>query len=203
MTTSEPCATCGGTGFVSMRDAEGVDRMRRCPVCFASRMPKGCERYQTATVETLDIDLARRALGAWPSRMLYFYGRAGVGKTWAAIAVARTTGFFEFFWWPDWVVRHRVVEQDNAAVALADLDRATASRNVVVDDIGGEAESDYGRRLLARLLEPRRDDPDTATILTGNYDLDQLRERYDDRIASRIAESAEVVQFAGRDRRVR
>ena len=203
MTSSEPCPRCDGTRFVEVRDEHGAARMRRCPDCSAARLPAGCERYRGATVETLQIDLARRALGAWPRRMLYLFGRTGVGKTWTAVALARSIGYFDFHWWPDWVVRRRAAEQDNVSLALAELDQVCAAKNVVIDDIGGDAETDFGRRLLTRLLEPRRDDPDTATIITGNYDLDQLKTRYDNRIASRLAESAECIGMTGEDRRLR
>lgn len=75
---------------------------------------------------------------------------------------------------------------------------------VVLDDIGAERDqaSDYTRRTLLMLYE-ERGDRGHRTIFTSNKTLQQLAEMQDDdRLASRIAGRADVVQLTTADQRM-
>lgn len=190
------CPMCNGTGFQRI---VGQNRVRRCS-CRRERLPSSMAVWQEARLQTLDKGVAALSKG-YPGRPLYITGPVGTGKTWAAVAIAREAGAPTLIWWPDWCARHRVLDHDSPNEAIGKLDAMIERRNLIIDDIGSETETGYGYRLLMRLFEPRRS-TDLGTIVTGNYSVEELAERYDDRLASRLTESATVITVAGQDRRV-
>jgi DNA replication protein DnaC len=143
---------------------------------------------------------------------LILHGRVGSGKTGLAWGVARD-----------------LIERDQTEVLLLNFrellqemrDAFRAGRRpavtaraarvpvLVLDDLGAERVTDWSREELASLVE-RRYGAGLPTIVTTNYDLDELVERlgHDDsvvgeRIASRLAEDAVMHGLRARDRRVR
>ena len=202
--SSTDCDLCDGTGFVGMTDENGVHRLARCKCrLLGAPLPDTLSgRYAEATIATLPATLTAQASG-YPARSLYIGGNVGAGKTWAAVALARRQPYLRFVWWPEWTARHRVLDHESPRAALTELDKLVKAHNLVLDDVGAETESDYGRRLLGLIIEPRRDDSSRATILTGNYTVSELSERYDDRVASRVVESMAIVMLRGDDQRLR
>lgn len=185
--------------MVRYTDPKGTTRMSRCE-CRRGVLPAVIARYGPATLDTLPAAVRKRS-AAWPDRTLFICGPVGTGKTWAAIAVARQAPLLKFLWWPDWIARYRVIDNASPSEAIEQLDTLAVAPNLVIDDIGAENESDYGRRVLMRLFEARRD-REFGTIITGNYDVGAVAERYDERLASRITESCTVIAMEGDDRRL-
>jgi DNA replication protein DnaC len=71
---------------------------------------------------------------------------------------------------------------------------------LILDDLGAGSLSDHERRYTLVLLD-RRLDACNPTIVTTNWNLEQIAERMDDRIASRLA-SFYHVGLTGQDRRL-
>jgi DNA replication protein DnaC len=70
---------------------------------------------------------------------------------------------------------------------------------LILDDLGSGSLSDHERRCTLRLLDIRLDDL-RPTVVTTNRTIEQIRERMDERIASRLSEFI-VLAFVGIDRR--
>lgn len=72
---------------------------------------------------------------------------------------------------------------------------------LVLDDMGVERPTPYVVEAVYKIIDKRYREM-MPTIITSNKSLDELAERLDDRIASRISGMCSIVNFSGRDHRV-
>ncbi len=77
------------------------------------------------------------------------------------------------------------------------------NRVVLFDDFGAEKQSEYTIQAVYTLLANRYNKAEHKIIITSNLSLDEIAEKMDDRIASRIAGMCEVVELKGKDYRIR
>ena len=86
------------------------------------------------------------------------------------------------------------------------LQRAERYALLALDDLGMERPTEWAMETLSRLIDSRTMEG-LPTIITSNYSLGELRDRWGGmegaRIVSRIAGSCERVEMTGRDRRMR
>ena len=71
-----------------------------------------------------------------------------------------------------------------------------------LDDLGAEKDTSWSVSTLYLLIN-RRYEEDLKTYITSNLNLDQIADRLDDRIASRIAGMCEILKIEGPDRRLK
>lgn len=146
---------------------------------------------------------ARAFLDDTAKRDLYLAGGVGAGKTRLACSLlneAQMRG--------RWCLFARVpmlLHQLQPGHDAGDLEhRLMCCDLVVLDDIGAERDqaSDYTRRTLLMLYE-ERGDRGHRTIFTSNKTIQQLADMQDDdRLASRIAGRADVVELTTADQRM-
>lgn len=153
-----------------------------------------------------------------PGRLLsgiYIAGNTGTGKSWCleimlayAMAMRFKIQFFEDgeprnLWW-------RIDRADAICDAFAENGSLQPFKNLSllgIQDFGSEPqESLYmGNRLdvMRRLIEYRGDKSDTITLITSNMKIngEKLKERYGDRVESRLREMCNYFEITGRDRR--
>lgn len=173
------------------------------------------------------LDAARDWL-AQPDHDLYLFGPTGVGKSGIAAALARlvverdlVAGAVVFVDARTLVRRLKAAMADDArhADALGRLETYERAGLLVLDDLGAEYGTAYTRTTLEGLYAARIDAA-RPTILTSNLPLAMSREerqkpaaerRYrqtlgefleDDRMVSRIAGNAAIVELAGDDQRL-
>lgn len=141
---------------------------------------------------------------------LFFYGKAGAGKTHLAVSIAR-----------------HIVEQQQIAVKFArvidllmdirrtyNADEYFRTENemellrkystvplLILDDLGTEKVTEWARQILYQIIDSRWID-DKPIIITSNLTLRELAERFDDRISSRIGGSCEVFEAKPHDYRI-
>lgn len=82
------------------------------------------------------------------------------------------------------------------------LDKYTAPSVLLIDDVGAEKISDWSRQIFYTLID-RRYVNMKPTIITSNLSMAEFAEKFDDRVASRIADMGEVITLSGKDRRVK
>lgn len=82
------------------------------------------------------------------------------------------------------------------------MNRYSTAIMLVLDDIGAEQITDWKRGTLYSLID-RRYREMRQTIITSNMTLDEMAERIDDRIASRIVEMGAVIAMTGEDYRLK
>lgn len=168
-----------------------------------SRLPP---RFRKATL--LDFPPpAQAAVLDWfrrPGDGLLITGPVGTGKTHLMAAIARTLLSIHqeaiFRRCGDLYLTLRETFTDEVS-ELEVLDEYCRPKWVMLDDLGAGSLSDFERRTLLEILD-RRFNAERPTVVTTNWSLEEIAERIDDRIASRIS-SLHILQLNGEDRRMR
>lgn len=81
------------------------------------------------------------------------------------------------------------------------LEKYTKPYVLLIDDIGAEKVTDWSRQIFYTLID-RRYVNMKSTIITSNLNMAEFAEKFDDRVASRIADMGEVITLKGKDRRL-
>lgn len=143
--------------------------------------------------------LARRPKGA------YLYGLPGRGKTYAAAVAVRE--FVQSGKSAKIITVFSLLEAIKAGFSTGDdpLSRAENYELLVLDDFGAEKISEWSKSVLTGLIDTRANNL-LPTILTSNYSLKEIRQKWGEvegaRIVSRIVGSCEIREIKGRDRRM-
>lgn len=209
------CEYCDGTGWLEGKDDKGISRARRC-ACWQERLAKSAPgvpaEFRDSTLDTFrETNDNRHALKRGkgfatqlPTRDLYVFGPVGSGKTRFACALlnehflAMRTGYFARV--PMLLLRLQPGEIEGSEL----FERCCAAPLLVLDDLGAERDvaTDFTRRTLLMLYE-ERGDRGHRTIWTSNKSLGDIGDfMQDERLASRIAGRADVLELGGDDWRV-
>lgn len=140
-------------------------------------------------------------------RNLFFYGTVGTGKSFLSSCIAR-----------ELIEAGRLVIYFSAAALFGQLSRMTFEQKskeelysfyedlyhsdlIIIDDLGTELASSFVSSQLFSLLNERhlRKKP---TLISTNLSLEELRNRYSDRIFSRITSNYELYKITGPDIRM-
>lgn len=217
----DPCPNgCQGTGWETYVADDGIRRARRCSQCdywpsrrgFAPGVPEDQKAitlasYGQAGLEkpaALDGPLKQAEYflqGMHPG--LFLHGPVGCGKTTLAVAVLNTLhqrGVRVRFWRvPELLLKLQPGAEDQDQL----LDKVATVPVLVLDDVGANAGTDFSRRMLQTIFDARQD-KGHRTIWTSNLDLDELGKFLgDDRLPSRIAGAAKLVEMTGPDYRLK
>lgn len=138
---------------------------------------------------------------------LFFYGTVGTGKSFLSCCVAKelmdqgcsviyfgATGLFDLLSDAAFHTKNRDERQN----AYADLYRCDL---LIIDDLGTELTNQFTASQLFSLLNERHLGK-KSTLISTNFTLAQLRDRYSDRIFSRITSNFDVCRLAGEDIRM-
>ncbi len=149
-------------------------------------------------------------------RGLFFHGLQGRGKTTLAAAILRyeMERFFkkqspyksiQFLFIPDLLMELQSCFAPGSEKSAADVIRRVGEYDFLVLDGAGEGgrQTEFVIGALGTLIHRRDAERKTKrTIVTSNFNLRELAERMDARIASRIAGMCDEVPFTGTDRRL-
>ena len=113
------------------------------------------------------------------------------------------SGYTGLYWnVPELFLELRRLMSDDVDKTEADLfDEAAEADLLVLDDLGAERVSDYVVDRLYVLINGRYEN-DTATIITTNRTVEELRAQIGARIASRICEMCVQMEFPQGDYRL-
>lgn len=138
---------------------------------------------------------------------LFFYGTVGTGKSFLSCCVAKelmdqgcsviyfgATGLFDLLSNAAFHTKNRDERQN----AYADLYQCDL---LIIDDLGTELTNQFTSSQLFSLLNERHLGK-KSTLISTNFTLAQLRDRYSDRIFSRITSNFDVCRLAGEDIRM-
>ena len=140
-------------------------------------------------------------------RNLFFYGTVGTGKSFLSGCVAKelmdqgysviyfgAAGLFDLLS----SVSFNVKSRDERQNTYSDLYRCDL---LIIDDLGTELTNQFTSSQLFSLLNERHLGK-KSTLISTNFSLAELRDRYSDRIFSRITSNFEVCRLAGEDIRM-
>jgi DNA replication protein DnaC len=218
------CPNCSDTGFVDgvrcecfirligKYTADELNRSANLPDCDFSHF--STKYYKGKTEKGIDIAAVMennyKAAVKYAddfglnSDSLLIYGKTGLGKTHISLAIAK-----------------RIIEKGFSAVycsvgnLIDDVSREKYSKNddlkanieseiinvdlLVIDDLGAEHTTSYTESILYNIINSRMN-LNKPTIINCNLDdFDDLTNRYNDRIVSRIANYYKRMRFIGSD----
>lgn len=140
-------------------------------------------------------------------RNLFFYGTVGTGKSFLSGCVAKelmdrgysviyfgAAGLFDLLSSVSFDAKNRDERQNT----YSDLYRCDL---LILDDLGTELTNQFTASQLFSLLNERHLGK-KSTLISTNFSLAELRDRYSDRIFSRITSNFEVCRLAGEDIRM-
>ncbi|PKO16461.1 hypothetical protein CVU37_10785 [candidate division BRC1 bacterium HGW-BRC1-1] len=217
------CPKCGGVGYVVTDEGAApcdcrldhrtlnAFRDARIPRKFLQKSLEGFQSKSRRHKEIVTgagqfVQTFRGRHADHPGRGLLLMGKEGTGKTHVAVGILKDVirrGYTGLYWnVPELFLELRRLMRDDAELTEADLfDEATNADLLVLDDLGAERVSDYVIDRLYVLINGRYQN-DTATIITTNRTLDELRAQIGPRIASRICEMCVAVEFPEGDYRL-
>jgi len=103
---------------------------------------------------------------------------------------------------PELLLEIRDSYRGNEISEKAIIDKYSWGDVLVLDNLGVEKTSDWVLQTLYTIID-RRYREELRTIITSNLSIEEIREKLDDKIASRIVGMCRVCILRGMDRRVR
>ena len=157
------------------------------------------------------VDICRRFIDTFdtPDRMegLLFFGSVGSGKSFLSVCTAerileKGAGvlYFSAVSLFD-LMGHAAFRAGEDAVPDTFFDDLGAADLLVIDDLGTELTNAFVSSRLFQLINDRHL-MKRATIISTNFDLDELRARYSDRVFSRLMSHYTVCELTGGDVRL-
>jgi DNA replication protein DnaC len=144
-------------------------------------------------------------------RGLFLVGDTGRKKTsslcllardWLAHAGQRGSKAWGFISFPELCVQLQEAWNDGGAGPLRIINRLAEIPILIVDDVGVEKTTDFVLQ-SAYLLFNKREQAELPTYGTSNLSIEQIGQKLDDRIASRIRGMCDVVTVGGEDQRAK
>lgn len=188
-----------------MRPIWEAERKKREEQALKERESKrlgGLRAFEDFTAEKYTNKAVLDALKNFPNENFYLWGKAGAGKTHAAVAVLRTN--------PDaFVVRMGQISREVRSCETPEEEENTiekyAKSVLLLDDLGSEKATEFLQNTLFEIMDRRWQNKRGGLIITANMSIEKLGGIVGDRTASRIAGlvgAKNVLELAGQDYRL-
>lgn len=155
-------------------------------------------RYKDAKLENLPQqvkDAIKESINQ--KKGLFIYGGTGTGKTYILHALAKLKELAVF----NFVEMLSESKSMFGKVQYKDIFWFLEEDHLLIDDVGSEKTTDFVQEFLYLIVNKRYNNM-KRTVLTTNLSLEDFRERYGDRILSRISEMCVLLELTGEDRRI-
>lgn len=162
----------------------------------------GVRAYEDFTKQKYANKAILAAMANFPKENYYLWGPAGVGKTHAAVAVARETP-------SAYVIRMADISRQLRACETPQEEgraiKTYAEAVMVLDDLGSEKMTEFLQNLIFEIFDRRWQKKKGGMIITSNQSIAKLGSIIGDRSASRLAGlvgAKNVIEVKGRDWRL-
>ena len=194
------------SGLEEIIAQENFDRFR---LSFYSEHIVDPDNGRTAREAALiALDYSKKFVNDFDSEYgnIYFYGKTGVGKTFLAHCIAKALtdkGVNVLF-----VSETRLIEMFEESQfrpteeAKANVRTVLESDLLIIDDLGAVNNNSFVSSVLLRCIEERHI-AKRSTVITSNISIEDLQDRYSDRIFSRIYSYYKKLYLFGEDLRIR
>jgi len=164
--------------------------------------------FRAVHLRQLSPQLRAKMLELPPNKGLLLYGPPGVGKSYSMCALMR------YYRLKGYSVER--ISYDNLCLEIRDTYTAGRSERelikryqkvdkLLIEDVGttvgtGSQESDFSLRTFLLILDHRLEHC-KPTFITTNKNADELGKSFDERVASRLRQTCEIIPVSGRDKR--
>ena len=188
-----------------------ADLSSLCDSCKAERVNTEVKKKITKiippkfwAIETDKKDLLLK----YKDKSVFCWGATGTGKSVFVHSLAK--GYIKrardilIYSYPALIMQLRNAYKTDSGKTPWDIAKTTADfRGVLIlDDLGAEKTTDFVKEITYFILNERELNLLT-TIITSNYSLNELNDRIDSRVSSRIAGMCEILKFTGKDKRIK
>ena len=134
------------------------------------------------------------------SKSIFMLGKTGLGKTHLSLAIASEVikkGYNVAY---DSIINYlRLIESEHFGRSQGNtLELILASDLLIMDDLGSEFESSFYSSVIYNIINTRLN-CSRPTVISTNLTPQQLQNRYDDRIVSRLFAMYDYLKFTGSD----
>ena len=168
------------------------------------------KRYQDAKWEDVPESIKTLVSKIGETRRgIYIHGEVGCGKTHVAYAIKKHWDSLvskpAIFWNTPELIREIKLDFDRQPIDKTRVEESLIGQEkqplLFLDDIGAEKMTDFVAETFYLIVNDRYVHV-RPVIYTSNLSIEELAERTGDRIASRIAESCDIIKLKGGDRRL-
>ena len=138
------------------------------------------------------------------SKSIYITGRTGLGKTHISLAIANEVlqkGYSVIYDSAINILRNIEKEHFSSEHSTEYIDSIISADLLIIDDLGTEFETKFYNSAIYNIFNSRLNSG-KPTIISTNLDLGGIKQRYDERIVSRIAAVYNCLEFKGEDVRL-
>lgn len=212
--THYTCGKCKDTGFVEGIRCGCFDELLRkyaveelnldCSIVlkdfvdFSLDYYNGIDKERMTRILTMCKNYAEKFSKS--SASLLFIGNTGLGKTLLSSAIAKSvfSGGFSVAFDSITGFLRKIENEHFGRSADNTLELLTSADLVILDDLGSEFSSSFTQSAIYDIINTRLN-KELPTIISTNYSFPELREKYNERIISRIDGQYIHLNFCGND----
>ena len=214
------CEKCEDTGIYQSKRCSCIDEMLREKMLETNELntemrEKSFENFD-ANIFTDDIrdemleikksleDYADNF--TYEHKSIFFFGDVGTGKSFMAVSLAKR--LIEKLVNVTYIGSYEMCQTINEAIFKADGDAITKrdlfynTDFLIIDDLGTEIDTQISSKSILDLINYRLS-KNLKTLITSNLNVDAIKEKYGERLSSRILSNYYIYRFQGRDLRLR
>jgi len=214
------CKMCGKTLKHRYDDSEyGKERwiLNSCNLCYVLKEKGVQKRYLRAKISDIQEQYKK-----YYEENLFIYGSRGTGKTHLLAAFIKkeikdllTSNveshiFDPYENYPAFIdvprflfdIRQTFNKGNYSSNEKDIFEKYSKSQTLYLDDLGAEKSTDWAIQTLYLLIDYRYSN-EMKTVIASNLTLDEIADKIDDRISSRIAGMCKIIEMKGGDRRLK
>lgn len=204
----EEGVACVWTAYCKYARAHRIKAGGRLALIPSKYTSKTFADYHVTADNERAVQIAKWMVEEKPETGAYFYGSTGTGKTFLASIVAQEyigDGYRVFFGDVPSLLADIKATFDTKESTTAFLKELVEADLLVLDDIGTEKVTDWSAEQLYLLINGRYN-ASKPTLVTSNYDFDELKALYKNdvianRLTGRLRETTAQAFFGNTDRR--
>ena len=155
-------------------------------------------KYKDADKSNLDQSIIKKLEESNKDKKgLFFFGNTGTGKTYTLHALAKNKGKVDNF--VELLANFR--DAMRKGFYLDNLNDYCNKEFIFIDDVGAENISEFVLEFFYLVVNKRYENM-KRTVISTNLTIEAFKDRYGDRILSRLSEMCLIIELKGDDRRL-
>ena len=212
------CPKCQDTGYYNSQYCDCLRNL--CGKLFADELNKSAQLrlssfdtfelsyYTGEAYETMQriLEFTKKYADEFTpeSKSIYITGKTGLGKTHISLAIANKVlekGYSVIYDSAVNILRNIEKEHFGSEHSTDYIDGVMGTDLLILDDLGTEFETKFSNSVIYNIINTRLNRGKT-TIISTNLDFGGIKQRYDERIVSRIVAVYICLEFKGEDIRL-